>query len=43
MAPVIGGNVAMISLPTSYKNNSEIVYMTQISKNVFLMLTTYIY
>jgi hypothetical protein len=43
MAPVKGHNVAMISVPTSFKNNCEIVYMTQISKNVLLMLTTYIY
>jgi hypothetical protein len=32
----------MISVPTSCKN-CKTVYMTQVSKNVFLMLTTYIY
>lgn len=43
MAPVIGHNVPMISVPTSCKNNWEIGCMTQIPKNEFLMLTTYIY
>jgi len=43
MALVKGHNVAIISVPTSSKNNCEIVYMTQVSKNVFLMPTTYIY
>lgn len=43
MTPVIGRNVAMISVPTSHKNNCETVNMSQVSKNVFLMLTTYIY
>ena len=43
MTPVTGHNVAKISVPTSCKNNCETVYMSQVSKNVFLMLTTYIY